>query len=184
MPVPLARALPGAEFTEHHDLVVGAPREHVWSALRATRWSDLRVSLPLLAVRGLGALPPSGEAGLLLGPGGPTPLVLLDPPRYAAGAAVARPWQLRPSRGPRIGSLDDLASFDDPGWLKMGMDFSLHPLSGDRTRLATSTWCEPTDEEARRRFARYWRVVRPFSGLIRMDLLRAVARRCPPHQGP
>ena len=60
----------------------------------------------------------------------------------------------------------------------MGMDFSLHPLPGERTRLATSTLCEPIDKDARRHFARYWRAIPPFSGLIRMDMLRAVARRC------
>ena len=33
------------------------------------------------------------------------------------------------------------------------------------------------DPTARRRFARYWLVVRPFSGLIRMLVLRAAKRR-------
>jgi hypothetical protein len=56
------------------------------------------------------------------------------------------------------------------------MDFRLHPLPGERTRLETTTRCEPTDDDARRRFARYWGLIRPFSGLIRLDLLRAVAR--------
>lgn len=178
MPRTLAEALPHAEFTEHHDLVIDAPVDRVWEALRETRWSDLRVSLPLLAVRGLGLRVPSDERGLLLGPGGPTPLVLVEAPRYAAGASVAQPWRARPELGSGIVSLEDLAAFDRPDWLRMGMDFSLHPLPGDRTRLATSTLCEPTDENARRHFARYWRVIRPFSGLIRMDMLRAVARHC------
>ena len=173
----LGEALPHAEFTEHHDLVVEAPPPVVWDALRATRWSDLRVSLPLLAVRGLGLRVPDDDRGLLVGPGGPTPLVLLDEPRYAVGASVAQPWRARPELGPGISSLEDLAAFDRPDWLRMGMDFTLHPLPGDRTRLATSTLCEPTDATAARHFARYWRIIRPFSGLIRMDMLRAVARR-------
>jgi hypothetical protein len=44
------------------------------------------------------------------------------------------------------------------------------------TLLTTETriWC--ADGRARRRFALYWALVRPFSGLIRILMLRAVAR--------
>lgn len=50
-------------------------------------------------------------------------------------------------------------------------------LSGDRTRLATETRVQPTDRQAARAFLPYWLVIRAGSGLIRRDLLRAVARR-------
>lgn len=172
----LAEALPGAEFTEHHDVVIDAPPDRVWSALRATRWADLRVTLPLMAVRGLGIRLPEGEGGLLIGPGGPTPIVHLEDGVCAVGVSVAQPWRARPERGPRMPSLAAVRAFDEPGWLKMGMEFRLHPLPGERTRLATATMCQPTDEDARRGFTPYWRVIRPFSGLIRMDMLRAVRR--------
>lgn len=176
-PASLAQALPGAEFTEHHDVVVEATPERVWTALRATRWSDLRVTLPLMAIRGLGPRVPEGETGLLIGPGGPTPVVHLQEGCRATGVSVAQPWRARPERGPRMTSLAAVKAFAEPGWLKMGMEFELHPLPGGRTRLSTVTLCEPTDEVARARFARYWRAIRPFSGLIRMDMLRAVRRR-------
>jgi hypothetical protein len=50
------------------------------------------------------------------------------------------------------------------------------PEGGGGTRLSTETriWC--LDPASRRSFRRYWFVVRPFSGLIRIALLRAVAR--------
>lgn len=176
-PATLAQALPGAEFTEHHDLVIDATPERVWSALRATRWSDLWITLPLMAVRGLGRRLPAGEEGLLIGPGGPTPIVDIEEGRRATGVSVAQPWRARPERGPRMTSLAAISTFDEPGWLKMGMEFQLHPLPGGGTRLSTATLCEPTDVEAGTRFARYWRVIRPFSGLVRMDMLRAVRRR-------
>lgn len=175
-PMSLPEALPGAEFTEHHDLVLDAPPERVWTALRAARWTDLRVTLPLMAVRGLGLRLPDGERGLLIGPGGPTPFVHLEDGRCAVGVSVAQPWRARPERGPRMPSLTAVRAFDEPGWLKMGMEFRLHPLPGGRTRLATVTMCQPTDAAAGRAFRRYWRVIRPFSGLVRMDMLRAVRR--------
>ena len=43
--------------------------------------------------------------------------------------------------------------------------------------LSTETRIKVGDPAARRKFARYWRVIRPFSGLIRILLLRAARRR-------
>jgi hypothetical protein len=34
-----------------------------------------------------------------------------------------------------------------------------------------------SDPVSRERFVRYWQVVRPFSGIIRKDILRAAKRR-------
>jgi hypothetical protein len=42
--------------------------------------------------------------------------------------------------------------------------------------LSTETRVACGDEGARRRFGRYWRVVAPFSGLIRGAMLREVER--------
>ena len=46
-----------------------------------------------------------------------------------------------------------------------------------RGRLSTETRVHVSDPVSRRKFERYWRVVRPFSGLIRMSILRAAKRR-------
>jgi len=42
--------------------------------------------------------------------------------------------------------------------------------------VATETRIRCTDDASRRAFLRYWRVIRPFSGLIRMEMLRSI--RC------
>jgi hypothetical protein len=48
--------------------------------------------------------------------------------------------------------------------------------NGHKTILETETriWCP--DEETRKKFGRYWFVIRPFSGLIRMEMLRAIRK--------
>jgi hypothetical protein len=43
--------------------------------------------------------------------------------------------------------------------------------------LATETRVHVPDPVSRGKFVRYWRVVRPFSGLIRVLVLRAAKRR-------
>jgi hypothetical protein len=49
-------------------------------------------------------------------------------------------------------------------------------ITADGSHLKTETSVEPTDDDARRRFLRYWRVIKPFSGLVRRSWLRAAAR--------
>jgi hypothetical protein len=68
----------------------------------------------------------------------------------------------------------DFGGFSEPGYARAAWNFSIAPLGEGRTRLRTETRVACTDEGSRRAFRRYWRVVRPFSGLIRMEALRAI----------
>lgn len=88
---------------------------------------------------------------------------------------VGKPWAPNaPSATPS--SLQATKAFNHPGWLKYGMEWQLTPLPDGRTLVETSTRCEPTSADARAKFAAYWTVVRPFSGLLRRDMLAALAR--------
>ncbi len=60
--------------------------------------------------------------------------------------------------------------------MKTAMDFVLQS-DGKATLLSTETRVSATDAGTRGRFGLYWLVIRVGSGLIRGDLLRAVARR-------
>lgn len=175
----LTEALPRPRFSERHSLDIDAPSERVWQALTEVRWSDLRISAPLLLIRGLGGLR-KGSGNRILGRG-PVTLMGTDAPCYAVAAQIGRPWQIRPEPGPGPKDLREVLEFDEPGWLKFGMDFTLQDLGPERTRITTTTLCEPTDESARRRFQPYWLLIRPFSGLIRRDILHALARRARLH---
>jgi hypothetical protein len=77
--------------------------------------------------------------------------------------AAGTPW--RPSGG--------LVPFAEarPGMVRVAVDFV-----ADGERLSTETRIEAMDERARRAFMRYWRVVGPFSGVIRRRWLRQIAR--------
>lgn len=176
-PSTVAEALPDAEFTEYHERVIDSPPELVWDGLLTTRWSDLRVTLPLLLVRGLALRLPQGDSAFIVASDGPIPVVLIEDRRYIASGAVMQPWHPRARFGPTMSSLAQLQEFSEPGWLKAGLEFRLHALSGGRTRLTTATVCAPTDAAARKQFSPYWRMIRPLSGLIRQDMLRAVSHR-------
>jgi hypothetical protein len=64
------------------------------------------------------------------------------------------------------------------GYAKMAANFRLDPIVGGRaTRLSTETRVACTDPTSGRRFARYWRLIRAASGVIRRSWLAAIKRR-------
>ncbi len=170
----LAEALPDAPFAERHERVLHAPPEQIWSDLMNLRLTDLSISRLLVVARYLGR---TRAEPVPMVQHGPVVALLVEPGRRWVGGRIAQPWRLRPRAAPDPTDLNELAAFSEPGWLKLGMEFVLEPVDADRTKITTSTLCAPTDESARRRFRPYWWLIRPFSGLIRRDLLAALARR-------
>ena len=58
----------------------------------------------------------------------------------------------------------------------MALSLEVTPRAGG-SHLRTETRVRPTDTGAWRAFRPYWLVVKPFSSLIRRDLLLAIRRR-------
>ena len=54
--------------------------------------------------------------------------------------------------------------------------FTVTP-EGAGSRVRTETRIAATDDTARRRFGRYWRLIGPFSSITRREMLAAIRRR-------
>jgi Protein of unknown function (DUF2867) len=173
--------LPHADFAERHALRVHAPPQRAYAAARRLDLGGSPLVRTLFALRSLPALfagkPARGAKGLgttmdrLLRNG----FVLLDeraPHEFVLGLA-GRFWT--PAGG--IERLDpaEYAVFDRPGMAVAVWNFTVLPTD-EGSLVATETRVRCTDDAARRSFGRYWRVVKPFSGLIRMEALRAIRR--------
>ena len=87
-----------------------------------------------------------------------------------------QPWKLTGGEEPPALDAAALQAFAEPGWVKTGFDLVIEP-NGSGTRLTTETRVTATDARTRARFGLYWLFIRAGSGLIRRDMLRAVARR-------
>ncbi len=164
--------MPVYHFNERHSRWINADPAEVWDALTTLSLDQLTLTRPLLTIRRLGRRTPGPSKPLLAD--GPVSMFQLSAPAYAVGGAVGRPWQLRPTRRD-ITSLEEFTRFAEPGWVKYLMDFQLQSRNGG-VQLTTETRGHSTDRHARRRFALYWAIIRPASGLIRRDMLATVAR--------
>ena len=102
-------------------------------------------------------------------------------PRELVLGAIGQFW--RPTAPRKTVDAAGFVAFAEPGYAKVAWDFRLAEEGGG-TRLTTETRIACTDAASRRRFRLYWRVVRPFSGLLRLALLRAVAREVTRSAGP
>lgn len=173
--------LPHAEFAERHALRMHAPPQRAYAAARRL---DLSGSLLVRALFGLRSLPAlfTGKGGRPekgLGTTMDTLLrngfVLLDeraPHEFVLGLA-GRFWT--PAGGIERLHPAEYAVFDRPGMAVAAWNFTVLPTDAG-SLVATETRVRCTDDAARRSFRRYWRVVRPFSGMIRMEALRAIRR--------
>ena len=92
--------------------------------------------------------------------------VLARAPTELVVGGSGRPWRLTE----RLRPFAETA----PGTVRVAADFRAEPAPGG-TLLSTETRVAAADDAALRAFKRYWRVVGPFSALIRRRWLRAAA---------
>jgi hypothetical protein len=173
--------LPEWEFREQHSRRVSASTHEVRTALLTTTAGDLPFSGLMLALR-------LAPAALLARrwPGRPSrPLLdgfidlgFVELARTDAEivlGAVGQFWRLREEMVP-LSTSDDFVRFDEPGFAKGAINFRVTD-EGDSVLLSTETRVKTTDAGALRSFRPYWVPVRAVGGLMRIEMLSAVARK-------
>ncbi|GAY13516.1 hypothetical protein [Mycobacterium sp. shizuoka-1] len=89
-----------------------------------------------------------------------------------AFGAVGRFWQ--PVIEWRSVDPTTFRGFDEPGWGKIAANFSVRPYGPGATLLSYECRTATTDPRSRRRFARYWWLIRPFVAHILRATLRQI----------
>lgn len=160
---PLDRWLPEFGFSERHARGLPVSPERALEVVIAMPAAPDPVVGLLLRLRGIRARTSIEELPGVLGF---EELERTSTLLVAGGSGT--PW--RPGGG--TGPFADAA----PGTVRMAIAFwAEHRPEG--SLLVTETRVAAADEQARRAFARYWRLIRPFSGLMRRRWLAAAARR-------
>jgi hypothetical protein len=148
--------LPAYEFSTRHAVSVAVDPVRADRALRQVTFKEVPLVRALLLARGLGL---RRAEDTVLATMVPRAAILEDVPGEGLVLTLSgRFWRVR-GRGPEAPATAVI-------------DFRALPGS-----LATETRVHVPDPVSRRKFGHYWRIVRPFSGLIRMVVLRAAKRR-------
>ncbi|MDX6305938.1 MAG: hypothetical protein QOI77_2907 [Blastocatellia bacterium] len=174
---------PNPDAVETHSIVIHASMKEVTGAL----WTaDLGGSLIIKLLMGLRSLPefilrrgrvPPRKRAITLqtivdsGFG-----ILANEPQEVVLGVTGRFW--RPTGNLSPFNREDFDRPVPPGLARGVWNFSVREDRRGHTLLFTETRVICGDEASRRKFRVYWFFVRPFSGLIRRLMLRAVKRAC------
>ncbi|MDH3207969.1 MAG: hypothetical protein OEO79_15290 [Gemmatimonadota bacterium] len=162
--------LPDFDMESRRRLHVAAPAETVYSAARRLDMSSSWIIRFLFRLRGMpkSALNAEGLSRIRF------KLLLDEPPRGFVLGLVGQFWTL----SGRLRDFEPSAfrELDLPGFAKAIWSFDITPESATTSSLRTVTRVSCADASSRRRFRRYWRIIGPFSSVIRARTLRIVKR--------
>lgn len=182
-PVLLDTVIPRYDARERHEVIVQARQSAVYSRVRTTDFRQSRVITALLTMR---AIPQLVGRGTPIRAGSDYPITLdsfIESGATIIGERAGHEivfgitgpfWEPRPKITPV--HVDEFRAGPPPGTAYAAWSFSVNAVDERHCRLTTETRVLTGDESSRRRFRAYWMFVRPFSGLIRRQMLRAIRR--------
>ncbi len=98
-----------------------------------------------------------------------------EPGREMVLGLVGQFW--KPKGGlVRLANAEEFLAFTKAGYTKAALNLLVVPISAMSCQLSTETRVQATDPECRRKFLRYWKLIGPFSGYLRRDMLRRIKR--------
>ncbi len=176
--------IPNPDAVESHKIEIAASREAVYQALWSTDLGSSPIIKILMALRSL--------PGILSHPKRlrhlPRQITLQtiieagfgqlaeEPGREVVLGVVGQFW--RPAGNILPFSEEMFRGPVQPGLARGVWNFAVQEAGKERTVLSTETRVVCGDPASRLKFRAYWTVVRPFSGLIRVIMLRGVKKAC------
>lgn len=175
--------LPQYHFAERHSITVDATPEKVYEAFWQLDMEDSKVIKALLKMRGTYGLVFRGQSNkqpslkLSIKDMINSSFILLENVKNeeVVMGFGGRFWQ--PSGGiVRYASTEDFVSFEKNGYCKSAWNFYIEQGNGDKLRLSTETRNFCCGWGAKIPFSLYWAAIRPFSGWIRLEMLKMIKK--------
>jgi hypothetical protein len=92
--------------------------------------------------------------------------------------SIGRVWKKSSSLSPVFQNANDFLTFRNPDYLKVVANFFIEEASTPGfVVISTESRTMALSPQARHNFRPYWRLIRPFSGLIRRLMLQGIKRR-------
>jgi hypothetical protein len=176
--------IPNPDAVETHKIEIAASQEAVYQALWTTDLGGSPIIKSLMALRSLPGIVSNPKRLRHL-----TRQITLqtiieggfgqlaeEPGREVVLGVVGQFW--RPAGNILPFSEEMFRGPVQPGLARGVWNFAVQEVGKGRTVLSTETRVVCGDAASRLKFRAYWTVVRPFSGLIRVIMLRAVKKAC------
>jgi hypothetical protein len=166
------------DFSASYQVLINAPRSTVYECLLHSDFSELWLMRLLMTIRTGKRMPRSRMPGDLRQRLQGTGFVILDevPNDEIVTGVAGRFW--RPDGGRCMDLTEaDYVDFSREGYAKVAWNFRLRqdlPETESETILSTETRIQCFGRAALWKFGVYWRLVGPFSGLIRKAILKQV----------
>ena len=166
--------LPEYDFVETHSIAIAASAEKVYAAANEVDFSESFIVRWLLRLRGM-----SGESVSLRNLEYSKFKILGEALNKELLIGLAGKFWTPWGDMQRVDA-SNFREFEKPGYAKAVWNFSLDG-SGNETHLTTETRIRCLDTGSRRSFGFYWMFVQPFSGLIRVEMLKTIKQHAELH---
>ncbi|HEY8559590.1 MAG TPA: hypothetical protein VIL74_04240 [Pyrinomonadaceae bacterium] len=165
--------LPVYNFSERHEIKIRASAADVYAAVGSTDFNESWIIWSLLGLRGLAF----GNASkkMTLRDAFDNFSVLDEKPDEEILLGLAGKFWTPTGCLQKIDA-GNFKDFNEKGFAKAAWSFSVSETGGE-TLLKTETRVRCLDEASRQSFALYWGVIKPFSGVIREEMLRLIKRK-------
>lgn len=162
--------LPEHDFVETHSISIHADAADIYRAANEVDFSESPIIRWLMRLRGMSV------GNLRLSNLGKFKFEMLGETvnKEMVIGLVGKFWTI--AGGLQKIDAESFKEFDTVGFAKAVWNFSLAE-DGANTRLTTETRIKCLDADSRRRFGFYWMFIQPFSGLIRMEMLKTIKRK-------
>jgi hypothetical protein len=188
----LNEIVPTYDYTEVHSIHVKATPEAAYRAVNEITMAEISPIMGWLFF--LRTLPEkvAGRNGATLSPQGPllssmlkngfTKLAEEKSAEIVFGmivpGTIGRVWQKSSGRTPELRNAEEFLAFNNTAYLKVVANYYVKKAATPGyVIISTESRTKALSASARAKFAPYWRVIRPFSGLIRRLMLRGIKRR-------
>ncbi len=177
-------AMPEYQFSEQHSARIHARPEQVMQAIRQLTVGDMKSLVTLLKIRGAALrlhdtgdfvrhvrslqdtrlLDTFSQSGYVFG-GSEHEIVICG----GANMRAKRPLEVR--------TVQEFADYREQRAVKMAFDFNVEDAGGGWSTVTAETRVVATDDSTRRGMGRYWRLIVPGSGLLRLQWLEGIKKR-------
>jgi hypothetical protein len=174
----LDEIMPAYQCFERHSTRIHARPEQVMQALRESTFGDMKSLATLLKIRRAAVRTP--------GAGGFSPdLRILD--AFSASGFLAAGDEheivmfgasnVREQRRAEVRTVQQFVDYAQQGAVKMAFGFHVEDAGGGWSTISTETRVQALDAATNRGMGRYWRLIVPGSGLLRLQWLEGIKAR-------